>query len=142
MLKRIGGLDVALGGGTPTRAGADTLALTLTLLEGYRIAYEPSAVMWHHHRVDMESLQQQLEGYSVGLTAYYTALLWHRPRLLPELLKLVPTAFKYVREGSLGRAEEAPPQLTLLNRRHGRGMLLGPFAYGKSRHIQTRVSGR
>lgn len=142
VLERIGGLDVALGGGTPARAGADTLALTLTLLEGYRIAFEPTAVMWHHHRADMESLQEQLEGYSVGLTAYYTALLWRRPHLLRGLIKLVPTAFKYVREGSFGRLGEAPPQLSLLNRRHGRGMLLGPFAYGKSRRIQARASDR
>jgi hypothetical protein len=140
VLKSIGGLDVALGGGTPTRAGADTLALTLTLLEGYQIAYEPTALMWHHHRTDMKSLREQLEGYSTGLTAYYTALLWHRPSLLPELLKLVPTALKYLRRESSDCAEAAPPQLSMLNRRHGRSMLLGPFSYGKSRRIQARAS--
>lgn len=137
---RIGGLDVALGGGTPTRAGADTLALTLTLLEGYRVAYEPAALMWHHHRSDMRSLQEQLEGYSIGLTAYYTALLRHRPSVLPGLVKLIPAALRYVLGASKIETEAAPPQLSLLNRRHGRGMLLGPFAYGKSRHIQKRAS--
>jgi O-antigen biosynthesis protein len=139
-LERIGGLDVALGGGTPTRAGADTLALTLTLLEGYQIAYEPSALMWHHHRANMKSLREQLEGYSVGLTAYYTALLWRNPRLLFELFKLVPTVLNYMRDHQvLNRSDAAPSQLSLLNRRHGQGMLLGPLAYCKSRRIQARA---
>ena len=41
-LARIGGFDVAMGAGTPARASEDTLALTLVLLAGYRIAYEPA----------------------------------------------------------------------------------------------------
>ena len=74
VLARIGGFDVALGAGTPALAGEDTLALTLTLLSGYRIAYEPAALVCHHHRRDLHSLNLQLQGYSVGLTAYYAAL--------------------------------------------------------------------
>ena len=42
-LAKIGGMDVALGAGTPSQAGSDTLALTMTLLSGYDIAYEPAA---------------------------------------------------------------------------------------------------
>ena len=38
---RIGGFDVALGAGTPTGGGEDTLAITLVLLCGYEVAYEP-----------------------------------------------------------------------------------------------------
>src|SRR6202044_1734457 len=76
-LDRIGGFDVALGAGTPTSAGEDTLALTLVLRAGFEIAYEPAALMWHHHRTDLASLNKQLHGYSVGLTAFYAALLRH-----------------------------------------------------------------
>lgn len=47
ILARIGGFDVALGAGTPAAAGEDTLALTMVLLAGYRIAYEPAALMRH-----------------------------------------------------------------------------------------------
>ena len=65
-LSSIGGFDVALGAGTPTGACEDTLAMTLVLLQGYEIAYEPSAVMWHHHRREMEGLRQQLNAYSVA----------------------------------------------------------------------------
>ena len=83
-LARIGGFDVALGAGTPALGGGDTLALTLVLLAGYRIAYEPAALMRHHHRRDLDSLGHQLHGYSVGLTAYYAALLRHRPERAPR----------------------------------------------------------
>ena len=83
-LKSIGGFDVALGAGTPTAACEDTLAFTLVLLANYEIAFEPSALMWHHHRREIESLGRQLHGYSVGLTAFYAALLRHRPSLLPS----------------------------------------------------------
>ena len=74
-LDRIGGFDVALGAGTLTGGGEDTLAITLVMLYGYEVAYEPVALMWHHHRQDMASLNKQLHGYSIGLTAFYAALL-------------------------------------------------------------------
>ena len=92
-LKSIGGFDVALGAGTPTAACEDTLAFTLVLLANYEIAFEPSALMWHHHRREIESLGRQLHGYSVGLTAFYAALLRHRPSLLPSLLGNSPPQF-------------------------------------------------
>lgn len=138
--RKIGGLDVALGGGTPTRAGADTLALTLTLLEGYRVAYEPAALMWHHHRREWRGLQEQLDGYSVGLTAFYTALLRQRPSLLPRVLQLAPKAASYLRR-TRTTSQTLPAYLSHgIDRKHLSGMLRGPVAYAKSRRIQARLS--
>ena len=77
-LARTGGFDVAMGAGTPARASEDTLALTLVLLAGYRIAYEPAALVRHDHYAEMDGLIRQLRGYGVGIGAYYTALLRHR----------------------------------------------------------------
>lgn len=147
-LDRIGGFDVALGAGTPTAGGEDTLALTLSLLCGYEIAYEPAALMWHHHRQDMPSLNRQLHGYSVGLTAFYAALLRHRPLALFGLIKLLPAAGGYLTGGSPGAKEaasdEAPEDnLDLaaeLDRRQLQGMLKGPLAYARSRRLQRRVA--
>jgi len=148
-LDRIGGFDVALGAGTPTSAGEDTLALTLVLLEGFEIVYEPSALMWHHHRKDMPSLNKQLHGYSVGLTAFYAALLRHRPGALLGLLKLVPKAGGYLRgraeagggaPGVEDPAEERPALAAELDRRALQGMVKGPLAYRRSRRVQRRVA--
>ena len=90
-----------MGAGTPARAAEDTLALTLVLLAGYRIAYEPAALMRHDHYADIDSLRRQLRGYGVGLTAYYAALLRHRPGVLPALLRLLPAAAGYLRGASM-----------------------------------------
>jgi glycosyltransferase involved in cell wall biosynthesis len=139
-LASIGGFDVALGAGTPALAGADTLALTLTLLAGYRITYQPAALMWHHHRRDLDGLRRQLHGYSVGLTAYYAALLRHRPGVFADLLKLAPIATGYLR-GTMVAPVAAPPDLlAALNRRHRRGMLMGPLEYVRSMRTQARVA--
>jgi GT2 family glycosyltransferase len=142
VLRTIGGFDVALGAGTCTFACEDTLAFTLTLLAGYDIAYEPSALMWHHHRPDMESLGRQLHGYSIGLTAFYAALLRHRPGVLPGLLRLLPSAARYLKTGSAPDA--APELLAELDRRHLQGLALGPPAYLRSVRQQGRAarSGR
>lgn len=142
-LDRIGGFDVALGAGTPTSAGEDTLALTLVLLAGFEIAYE-AALMWHHHRTDLASLNKQLHGYSVGLTAFYAALLRHRPAAFFGLLGLIPKAGGYL-AGGRGAPVETPeePPLALaaeLDRRQLQGMLGGPVAYAKSRRLQRRVA--
>lgn len=139
-LSSIGGFDVALGAGTPTGACEDTLAMTLVLLQGYEIAYEPSAVMWHHHRREMEGLRQQLNAYSVGLTAFYTALLRHRPSTAFAMLGLVPSFASYI--GSVGRPGANSGALAQVRRRHFAGLLAGPPAYIRSTIIQRRLTGR
>jgi O-antigen biosynthesis protein len=140
-LERIGGFDVALGAGTPTRMGEDTLAFTLVLLAGYCIAYEPSALMRHSHRRDMDGLREQLHGLNIGLLAYYTALLRHRPTALPRLLPLLPSAISYLRNGRSLSAAPAkaglPGDLTRLNLR---AVLGGPWAYIGSMRRQARVA--
>ncbi len=142
-LDRIGGFDVALGAGTPTGGGEDTLAITLVMLSGYEVAYEPVALMWHHHRQDMPSLNKQLHGYSVGLTAFYAALLRQRPGAFLGLVKLLPMAAGYLKGGKTG-PEEAPAEPheleAELDRRQLQGMLKGPLVYLKSRRIQRRVA--
>jgi glycosyltransferase involved in cell wall biosynthesis len=139
-LARIGGFDVAMGAGTPARASEDTLALTLVLLAGYRIAYEPAAFLRHDHYAEVDGLERQLSGYGTGITAYYAALLRHRPSALFGLLKLVPAAAGYVR-GEKAPDDVAPPDLPPgLSRWQRRGMLAGPVAYIKSVRKQARLA--
>lgn len=139
-LASVGGFDVALGAGTPARAAEDTLAFTLLLLAGYRIAYEPAALMRHHHRRDIDTLRSQQYGYGVGLTAYYAALLRHQPSLFPALLRLVLPAAGYML-GPKAARWAAPQDLSAgLERRRRRGMLAGPGAYVRSVRRQARVA--
>lgn len=138
-LAEIGDFDVALGAGTPTLAGEDTLALTLILLAGYRIAYEPTALTRHHHREDLDGLGSQLLGYSVGLTAFYTALLRRRPSVLPQLLRLIPVALSYLRSARTTSASTSANPLAQLERRKRICMLKGPAAYFRSRRMQAQT---
>jgi glycosyltransferase involved in cell wall biosynthesis len=142
-LDRIGGFDVALGAGTPTGGGEDTLAITLVMLRGYEVVYEPDALMWHHHRQDMASLNKQLRGYSIGLTAFYAALLRQRPIAFLGLVKLLPMVVGYLKRGKSAseQAAEEPNEFEAqLDRRQLHGMLNGPLYYAKSRRIQRRVA--
>jgi glycosyltransferase involved in cell wall biosynthesis len=139
-LARIGGFDVALGAGTPARASEDTLAFTLVLLAGYRIVYEPAALMRHHHRRDIDSLGDQLYGYGVGLTAYYAALIRHKPSLFPALARLGLRAAAYLWAAASMHAAAPQDLAARLNRRKLRGMLAGPAAYVRSVCRQGRVA--
>jgi O-antigen biosynthesis protein len=139
-LERIGGLDVALGPGTPARAAEDMLAMTMILLAGYRIAYEPAALMRHDHRRDLNGLRQQMEGYGVGLSAFYAALVRHRPGVLPELIRLAPSGLSYLRKANYRRTTAPVELLDGLKRGHVRSMLRGPVAYARSVHRQARLA--
>jgi glycosyltransferase involved in cell wall biosynthesis len=132
-LEQIGGFDPALGAGSPGRACEDTAAFTDVLLSGRSVVYRPSAILWHCHRPDLESLCSQLYGYGVGLTAFYTRLVLTRPRLIPAIIRLVPAAFREVLgEGATRRASmrDFPRQADAA---HRRGMLFGPVAYLRGR---------
>jgi len=141
-LARIGGFDVAMGAGTPARASEDTLALTLVLLAGYRIAYEPAALVRHDHYAEMDGLERQLRGYGIGLAAYYTALLRHRPGVFPGLLKLLPPAAGYLRGANVAGAPLDLAVPARFRRAQRFGMLTGPAAYLRSVRRQAKVAAR
>jgi len=138
-LSAIGGFDVALGAGTAACGGEDTYAFTRVLLGGYRMAYQPSAFVRHHHHANLQGLRRQLRGYGVGLTAYYAALLRRDPQVLGRLLRLVPAAVHDLRgHDSLTTAtmRDFPPSV---RRQQLIGMLTGPFAYARSTRAQARL---
>lgn len=49
-LSEIGGFSIDLGAGIPAHAGEDIDVLRRIVSAGHRLVYEPSAVLWHHHR--------------------------------------------------------------------------------------------
>lgn len=137
-LLRIGRFDTALGAGTPALGAEDTLALTLVLLAGETIAYEPAAFVRHHHCRDFRSLARQLHGYSLGLTAYYTALICRRPWTLISLARLLPDGIRAIHATAALSSVSVVPQLALVRRRH---LLAGPPAYlkGIGRNAASRA---
>ena len=69
-LARIGGFDTCLDGGTPARGGGDLDVFSRALFAGSTVRYEPSAIVWHRHRPDMDGLRRQLHANGVGFGVY------------------------------------------------------------------------
>jgi GT2 family glycosyltransferase len=128
--RAVGGFDEALGAGTATKGGEDTLFFTQVLLAGGAVVYEPTAITRHRHRREMTQLAAQFVGYGRGLTAFYVALLCWRPRLIGALLRSVPAAVRALRgTAELHRSDmglELPADIT---RGKYLGYLAGPVVY-------------
>jgi glycosyltransferase involved in cell wall biosynthesis len=140
-LRAAGGFDVALGAGTPARAGEDTAAIADLMLSGATFVYWPGSVMWHEHRQDFADLARQLDGYGSGLTAFYTRAVLRDPRRLAALARLAPTALRDLRgTGSVRTASMGADYPAELHRASRHGMLAGPFRYLRSRRAQAQVA--
>jgi GT2 family glycosyltransferase len=88
VLVDIEGFHVSLGPGTPTMAGEDTFAFTRMLLAKHTLVYQPTALVFHHHRETLADLKKQMYGYGTGEIAFYAALITYQPKLLFSLLRL------------------------------------------------------
>ena len=140
VLADIGGFDVALGAGTPSKASEETLAFARARLAEHTIVYQPTALVSHFHRETLAELRTQLHNYSIGTTAHYTALIMWQPKLLLALLRLIPRA---VRDNLPWKDPERAATMrnspTILVLTQFAGMLKGPIAYVKSSRQQQRL---
>jgi GT2 family glycosyltransferase len=134
MLRKLGGFDPAIGAGTYARGGDDLAAFFAVITSGHRLVYQPSALVWHHHRRDFDSLAGQAYGYGVGLGAYLTSALANHPASVSRLLHSAPAGLAYTFRASSPRnaylQDFWPGHLKWLERR---GLVFGPVAYGISR---------
>lgn len=135
VLIEVGDFDEALGAGTRTRGGEDLDMFVRILRAGHAIAYEPAAIVWHHHRADPEALLRQMYGYGTGLTAYLTKLLVAREtgteilRRVPGGLRRAVTITRSTRD-SLGSSANSPRGAVL---HEVAGYLAGPWLYMRER---------
>ena len=133
-LDAIGWFDPALGAGTRAAGGDDLSAFFEVLVAGYRIVYEPAALVHHRHAAEMSSLRRQVYGYGVGLTAYLTRSLLAHPRLGTLALRGLPAALRHVLGAKSEKNRALPPGYPARLRWAERaGMVVGPFAYLASR---------
>jgi GT2 family glycosyltransferase len=139
-LRSVGGFDPALGAGTPAQNGEDIALLFQVVSRGYKLVYQPAALVYHLHRRDYAGLRKQISAYGVGLTAYLTKCLLDNPRLLLDLVIKVPYGlFFSLSSRSVKNSKKSahfPKELTRLERK---GMLYGSFAYLWSRWLLRKV---
>lgn len=143
VLLGLGGFDEALGAGTLTRGGEDLDAFVRVLRAGHAIAYEPAAVVWHHHRADDAALLRQLFGYGTGLAAYLAKCLLARDTRR-EVLRRVPAGLargRGIAESTterLGATAAAPRGAA---RQELTGLVAGSFLYLRARRAARRSPG-
>lgn len=107
LLEALGGFDPALDVGTESHGGGDLDILHRALMGGAVVRYEPSALVRHHHRRDMDGLKRQHydNGRAFGVyllkilqrgdiprhvTLWYSTriwLAWYVGRLVKRMLK-------------------------------------------------------
>jgi hypothetical protein len=133
-LLRRGGFDERLGPGTPTRAGEDLDVLLQCVLDGAALAYEPCALVRHHHRTEYADLRRMAYDYGVGLSALFVKLLASNPRTLVDVGRRLPAGLNLLfgpgsTRNTARREAEYPSELTV---RELAGILTGPVAFARS----------
>lgn len=72
VLKKLNGFDAALDAGAFLPGGGDLDMFYRTMRRGYRIIYEPKAMVLHRHRRSMPTLKRQLSGHQRSVIAFLT----------------------------------------------------------------------
>ncbi len=133
-LRSVGGFDPALGPGSTAQGGEDLTLFFQAVTRGYKLVYQPAALVYHPHRRDYPGLQKQIYSYGVGLAAYLTRCMLDTPRLLLDLVTKLPYGLFFMLSArspkNSQKSQNYPKELTMLERK---GMLYGPFAYVWSR---------
>jgi len=133
-LRSVGGFDPALGAGTPAQNGEDIAVFFQVITQGYKLVYQPAALVYHLHRRHYRELCKQIYTYGVGLTAYLTKSLLDNPRLLVDFVIKVPYGLFFSLSSRSSKNSKKsihyPKELIRLERK---GMLYGTFAYLQSR---------
>ncbi len=130
VVELVGGFDVRLGVGTPTKSGEDLLFFIEVLLRGGTVGYVPSALVRHTHRATAREFRTQVFNYGIGLTAMFTALIVEDPRHLWRILRRLPRGLKtffFPKEPKSLSETTSFPRTTMPV--HALGMVVGPIAF-------------
>jgi len=87
VFETIGYFDPALDVGTPTNGGGDLEMFIRVLRAGYRLVYEPTAMIRHRHRRDYAQLKRQIS-FNGSLYALWQSLAIAYPDLWISCLKV------------------------------------------------------
>lgn len=130
VIKELGGFNEALGVGTPSGGGEDLNIFMRILLSGHTVAYEPSAVIRHVHRANVEELSRQMFGYGTGISAVLTAIMLDSPRARRELPpKVFRGISRMLNQSSQVRGNPALPSGLIA--KEVAGLFAGPWLYLK-----------
>jgi GT2 family glycosyltransferase len=131
-LRALGGFDEHLGAGTRVHGGEDLDVFLRVILQGWRLVYEPRALVWHYHRRELRALRRQLHGSGAGLSAVLVKRL-RDPSTRRDVLAKAWPGLRYLLAPSspknLGKTPGFPRSLTVAELA---GVAAGPFMYSYS----------
>jgi O-antigen biosynthesis protein len=129
-LRAIGGFDPATGTGSRSRGGDDLAGFFSILAAGHTLVYQPSAILRHAYRRDVQSLRTLMFDYGAGLGAFLAKIVVDRPGRLPGIVWRIPfgTAHALRSRPSVGDRGARGPARGLAARER-LGMLAGPVGY-------------
>lgn len=137
----IGLFDEALDCGTPTLAAGDVDVFCRMLSAGYRMRYQPTAIAWHKHRMNMDALERQLFGYGVAVYAFFTKRVFECHDL--DALHLAGRYFiRWLIPQAVTSILRRNPLPFSLTGRELLGSLLGPYAYLKGKAYVSEIRTR
>jgi len=133
-LRQMGGFDVALGPGMPSRGGEDLAAFLDIVSGGGSIVYEPGAIVWHEHPSTEAQFRSKLHSYGVGLSSLLSRHASRHPVDALRMAAAIPAAASYFfRSDSAHNAKRSSTFPRGLWRVEVAGMIRGPFAYAVGR---------
>lgn len=103
----LGGFDTAFGVGSRTGGGEDLDMFTRILFAGDALVVEPSALVWHRHRADLDALRVQAIGYGAGLGAWLTKVALS-PATMKVAVRRAPDAVRRLAAKRGGSVESGP----------------------------------
>jgi O-antigen biosynthesis protein len=134
VLRALGGFTLELGAGTPAHGGEDLDAHLNVLHAGHRLVYQPRALVWHPHHLDLPGLSRQIHRYGIGLSAALSKRLAGGRDERRAILRRLPAGLSYaVHPGSAKNRSKGPGYPARLTFLELAGMLRGPIAYGLAR---------
>ncbi|HEX6180245.1 MAG TPA: glycosyltransferase [Chitinophagaceae bacterium] len=137
----IGGFDTALDVGTPSHGAGDVEMFHRLVAKGYLFVYEPSMLVWHHHRREESALKKQIFDNGRSFGCYLIDCF--RKRTVPRSTILqfffVEWFWKWNMKNLFSRKKLIPASYTFAELR---GMMTSPVAYMKTRSNDRKIRRR
>lgn len=140
ILLELGGFDEALDTGAPLPGGGDLDIFYRVVRANYPLVYEPSYLVYHQHRQEIEKLKRQYWSWGAGFMAFvvksYQQDLSQRTKIIRLVLWWFCYQFEQLKDSYVG-SQILPPRMVWAELWGGVQGLFG--AYGRSQKRSEKI---
>lgn len=141
IINKIGGFDVSLDVGTPTCGGGDIEMFQRVVVFGYKLRYEPLALVKHYHRKDYKALRKQIFNNGKSFPAYLLSIKEYSQGEQFSLLKfaVIDWLLKWHIVRIVKSILQSDRKTLILAYYEIMGSLASLFSYSKSKRINLKI---